>query len=687
MERPSPIEEHATPHRLPVSLTLATWLALAALAPGASAAPASPPESAGRTVILDERPDGAATAPALVIPRAQLTAPGATLAEAAGRQPGTQTERLGGPGALSLLRVRGSTPDQVRLFLDGVDLEHADGSPADLGELPLWSAARVKLWRSHAPLSRGGAIGGALELVSLRPREPLAQVSLGAGAFGTATLRLHGAWTDPQGRGGVAAAVDLTRSDGDYPWRDDRGTLYDPTDDRSVRRQNADMRRFVGLVRGTLRAGSRCRVSLVDHALALERGLPGPAGRPTRDVRLVRTANLVAARFLCRRPGAWSWQGTAALRWSRSASRDPHGALTLAPSQATRAALAPSATTTAGLHLADWARLGLHLEAAHDRFALDDALRPAARRRVARTRGALAGEVGVLLPWVDAEVVGRGRVDAFSDVSGGGETAGAGQVAGTWAVAVAYKGLRRYGVRASAAWGTAVRQPNLYELYGDGAYVLPAPGLRPERASTASGTISWAPGFLPEGWLGTLELAGFASDVEDLIQFRRSSAQTAVASNEERALLRGFELSASLDAWSHLRLQGAHTTLWTESRSPFPARRGKPLPLRPRARSHARVEVYQATPEGHEARLYADLDHVGSNTYDPAGLVRAPARYVWSLGAGLRLESTGLVGLEGRLELGVVIRDLQDTRPVDLLGYPLPGRSWDMSLTWTEAGF
>ncbi|MGM0574542.1 MAG: TonB-dependent receptor plug domain-containing protein [Myxococcota bacterium] len=628
----------------------------------------------GRTVIRD---DPRLLTPSRVVTREQLTEPGATASEVLSRQPGATTTDLGGPAGTSTVRIRGSRPEHVRVFLDGVPLENADGSVLDLGELPLWQADRLDLWRSHAPLGKGGGIGGALEVTSRHARGGVAEVATEAGAFGTLRTGVHGGWADEEGRGDLSLSAEALRSAGDFEWADDRGTLFEEGDDRTATRRNNDVRRLVGLLSGGLEAGP-CRVGVLDHVLSLERGLPGPATSPATRVRHRRTSQLGAVRVRCSRGRRWSVRGLLAVRWQRTETGDPWGELYQAPSEATRDALGPSARLTATVGLLPWLGLGLHGEVRHERFLLRDDLRPEEDTERRRLSTGLAAEAPVQIDALDLRLAPRVRLDTWDAPDARG------RAAVTWQAAAAWTGLADAGLRVRTAVGTAVRAPDLFELYGDGATVLPSPDLEAERGLTATGAVAWTIPWLPVGWWVDLEVAAFASRMDDLIQLRRNTRWSAVAENVEGARIRGVEWTVRADLLRHLRARWSHTSLRTRSTS---AGDGGPLPLRPVASNHARLEGYVATPTGSEVRAWADVDHVGSNTYDAAGLVRAPARWLLGLGVGGRWVTHGLVGAEGELEAGVIVRNVLDRHEVDLAGYPLPGRAWSIRLAWRERVF
>ncbi|MEZ4266822.1 MAG: TonB-dependent receptor [Myxococcota bacterium] len=622
------------------------------------------------------RDPGAGTTPSYSVPRALLTEPGASASSVLRRVPGVWVLDLGGQGAGTQAGIRGAAAAQVRLYLDGIVLDQADGAALDLSELPLFDGQRLDIWRSHAPLGREGGIGGAVELRSRRPDDSEAEAAFEAGAFGLFKLGVRGSYAAPKHPVGVSLSAELLRSDGDFPWTDDGGTLFSGGDDTRRHRTNADLRRVTGLVSVRGEAGP-CELSLVAHALAQEQGLPGPAAAPAASARYERTTQLTGLRAACAR-GPWRFDVSPSLRWQRSESDDPYGELTLVPSLARRDALAPALDIGGRVALLAWLDLGLHGEVRHERYRLRDARRAGVDRTQDRTSAAAAAELPVAIAPLHIRLVPRVRVERWE------AAADDPRAALTWQAAAEWTGLATHGLHVQASVGTAIRAPSLFELHGDGATILAATHLAAERALTGSASIRYAPTGLPAGWLVDLELSAFASRVDDLIRLRRNSLWSAVAENIAGARLRGVEWSLRADLFHHLRLRWSHTSLATESRSGEAATDGKQLPLRPNQADQARVEGYHAFAGGTEMRAFADLDHVGGNTYDAAALIEAPARVTVSAGVGARVALHGVIGPSASLDLGVGLHNILDHHAVDLVGYPLPGRAWSVRVAWLE---
>ena len=217
--------------------------------------------------------------------------------------------------------------------------------------------------------------------------------------------------------------------------------------------------------------------------------------------------------------------------------------------------------------------------------------------------------------------------------------------------------------------GRYLRVPTLGELYGASATVLGNPALTAERA------VSVDAGINAEGRAGSLsfwaQVAGFARWSDDLITYRRSSFSTLRPFNTDQARTLGVEVATGATAWEVLELGGAVTLLdprdvsadrsLTRDLIPFSAR----LVVAPHV---GLVSPAWDTVALDEAAVHVSYLHRSSRVADPAGLVILREQNLLDLDASLAFAETVVV--RGR------IANLLDQRTVDLVGYPLPGRSF-----------
>ncbi|MFY0541656.1 TonB-dependent receptor [Nannocystis pusilla] len=114
---------------------------------------------------LDAQRPGFHTAIELAAERGARSADG--LPEILARSAGATVRSLGGLGQYSALSLRGSSAQQVALFLDGVPLSAGSGGVVNLADLPLDALGAVTIYRGLVPIAYGGAaLGGAVDLGS-----------------------------------------------------------------------------------------------------------------------------------------------------------------------------------------------------------------------------------------------------------------------------------------------------------------------------------------------------------------------------------------------------------------------------------------------------------------------------------------------------------------------------------------
>lgn len=672
----------------------AARVAAALVACGLGAAWADPGEH--RTVIRPDAPFEQSARPTQVIDRSQLGDAGADLPSALDAAPGLRVTRLGGPGALSILSVRGSTADQVLVFVDGIPLATAEGGPVDLSSLPLGPIGQIAVYRGLSPVVLGSsAIGGAVDVRTRSLTGRRLEVELGGGSFATRSARAF--YGDGGAGWGAGVAVDYQGSAGDFPYTHDGATAWEPDDDAATRRANNASDRLTAMAKARVRLGRRAELTLLDLVSHRAGGLAGLGLHPTHESRLTTTRNVVGARLAVAlgEPdddggGVVRLAVTPWLTWSRTALFDPLGEIGLGATETRDTSLIPGLSVTAHV---PWTGASADVGFAslfaatyrHEGFT-----RGATETRDAATAGrhvvTAAAEAHLALRRADTDVTVAARYEGARGHGGDAFRTAADQGAGVSAPSPAVDGASaRVAVvhtsvtdlRLSFAASRSLRLPSLYELYGDTGYVLGNPGLRPERGHGLELGVAWSPSAITGGHL-TVDAAGFVTFVDDLIQLVQNAQGVARPDNVDAARLAGVELGASADLFGLLRARAALTWLDAVNTSDIPARRGKRLPFRPRWTVHTRLELYRDLGGAALSELGArvELDHVSGNHLDHANLVSVPARLLVGVGAYATL-------WDRQLRLDVAVRNLTDDRVQDLSGFPLPGLSAMVTLAWT----
>lgn len=619
------------------------------------------------TVQSEARPRGEIPSEPFVassrITRERLAAPGVRAPEVLREETGVQITESGGLGAPATASIRGATAAQTPVYLGGVRLNDQVGGVADLSTIPLWLIERVDVYRGNAPFGADElGIGGAIVFEPRRPTKNEAGGGASLGSFGTRAG--FGRFSLSKDGSGVLVGASAERAVNDYPFTDDRGTLFRSDDDARRARQNADSRlRDVWLI-ARARPSERARVELLLNDVAREQGVPRLALVPSRAARaeLSRTLAAITAHL---RLGARQRQeltlGTSLLD-GRSAIHDPERELGTSSEE----------TRVQGRRLAQRAALSLPLGervklAATAQGEVETLTRHDGPFESSATATTL--RAATRLSW------GRGGFSVFGLVSGqcrrtepSGE--GCAKLEPTGRVGAGYRG----------GWFTAFvnasryqRVPALGELYGAGVLVRGNAGLRSELG--VSGDV----GLRARVKRGPLELSGESSvylrEASDLVTYARAAQGYVVPVNVNRARVMGLELGLGLRAFEHFELGGSATLL--EPRDVTAERRlqNDVLPFMSRLVVAPRLKVSTGERPGalSRAELSADLIYTSNRFADAAGLIVVPEQTVLGLGAAVSFWSGAVIS---RLR----VANLLDSARFDVVGYPLPGRSVYASL-------
>lgn len=636
-------------------------------------------DSAGETAPLDP------TAFATVI-RAEDFAGRITTVEDLLRQSvGVQVKSLG--GEFATVSIRGSSAEQVTVYLDGVPLNRALGGGVNLADLPLAQVESIEVYRGFTPAALPAAsIGGAILIHTRRGGSgagrstPSGGGNLGYGSFITAeaAARVSGS----RGRADYAVGADAASSRGDFRYNDNNGTELDPTDDTVSRRMNNDFRRTHVSGRWSARAGGRARIGFAADLLGRGQGVPGKEANPSRSARFdtsrgllradVEAPGLLGGRLLARGAADYTRAGE-----TYDDSGDPVG---LSGGGRYRTATR-SFGQEAGLILAASRHQAVSLLGSHRRESVDldnrtreDApsdLGTATRDTFVATlenQVSLAGDRFVLNPSLRREradsAFRRGPADGLApDSSDTTESHSTGKIG------VLARPSARLAIKGN--FGRFVRLPDFTELFGDSGSVRGNPSLRPERGRSADLglSVSWRPGSVLRQ--ARLEGTIFETLADDLIVFVGTAPGTVVAQNISRARVRGIEATLSMAFGP--RISGSlNLTRQRALDVSGGIYEGKELPGRPGDEASA---VAALALRG--GQVYYEFTYVGRNFVDRPNTEGSalPARYLHGVGYRLRLPH----GLEATIE----IENLGDELAYDVAFFPLPGRSIHGRLAWT----
>ncbi len=599
---------------------------------------------------------------ATVITRATFEGTPKTLPELLSQTTGVQVKTLGGLGAFSTISLRGSSAEQVEVYLDGILLNSAQGGGVDLSNLPLAQVEQIEVYRGSG--AEGNGVGGA---VHIRTRDTGRGVSSQAGAsWGSFDTRSASASVQfDTGRSSFIGIADVRSSDNDFSFLDDNGTEYNAKDDEATARINNDT------VQGSLLAKWRTQLTegqslTVSESLFWKhQGIPGISNNQSRDVRFdvfrsltetIHEAKMRDGRLTTRngffvthagesytdlngevgvgrqdndyRTNTFGWRSR-----SRILMRDRHF-VTLGTT-ASRESFLPTAHIQSFSDLFKGRRWILSSDAALDL--------------------ALPGDRGILFGSADV----RQLRSTFTGINPFAFSPTAPDRNSTRNLASLRSGIR-FDISAplslKANIGRAHRAPSLFELFGDRGGVIGNSDLLPEKGFT------WDAGFRFDADQTTLEGAYFNHSYMNLIQFVHTSQATSRPTNIGRARAWGVEVTAMRRLGEILELSGSYTYQRTEDRSEIPHFQGNQLPNR------APHVVFGSLNAGlGSVNIAYEYTFEDGSFLDQANRKSLDARHIHNIRLSCKLAAGATVGLDAR--------NIGNTQIADVWGYPLPGRT------------
>ena len=677
-------------------VALATTLGLAAPSPSDPPKAEATPRAPYRTVV---RPRGGSDAanrsPGFVTvvetDRSDRGAARDGLVDALAEAPAVHVRSLGGLGQFGAVSIRGSAPQQVGMFLDGVPLGSSMAGLVDTGEVAMDGISRVEIHRGYVPIAYGSsALGGAIDLVGASPEG--ASIDGGLGSWWTRRVGARVGVEARRVRIGVGATYGGTI--GNYRFYDDRGTAVSG-DDRWARRSGNAYDRIVAQLRLDARRG-RWRVRVHELAMVRRAGVPGPGSAQAVGAHTDQLSSRTIVRTRRELDDGARLEWLLGLGAEGRRFADPAGEVGLGVDD--------QRTTSVDVYLSPrwrtplWpdAYLGLMADTRVEWIGID--------QRVERAGGVPDGDAtrqraavgaGVELEqfaWNDrVHIVPAVRIDGIA--SGFAVARGKGEQDDQGRDDLAWSASPRLGARARV-WGPLVlrgsfgryfRAPTLIELFGDRGYFVGNEGLVPERGLVADGGVTIEHGTRFGSIVG--HVAGFWVQSRELIQWIPAGS-IARPENVGGARVRGLETSwVARSRADRLELQVHYTLLDATDRSGDPGRDGNALPGRPRHDLFTRMSFgWEFTPRGVavEPRMFHQVEFVARTFLDPSGRYVLPPRAFQGIGAQLRIARRFLVAVEVRnlldLRSTTVEIPVAGSRPSpvavsDFIGYPLPGRS------------
>jgi len=623
----------------------------------------------------------APTAFATEIDPAPYAAAVTTVTDALAESVGVSVRRYGGLGAFSTVSIRGSSANQVQIYLDGVPLSRARNETVNLSDLPLDSLERIEVYRGTVPVNFGAAgLGGVVNLVTKTPSAtPESQASASYGSFDTRKVVV--ARTQQVQGIDLLGYVTYLGSAGNFGFLGQNPAAGAPVGQQiSMTRINNAFDSVDAVLKGGAALGSNLRLDLTSETFFKNQGVPGAAdpnqstNASSSDLRALNYLRLTSADALA--PGldasATLYGIYEGLHFS-----DPDGDLGEGSQDRHDHTGVVGGNVSGTYFLAAHQALGWFTELSHETFNPSNDVPQAPNEpeeRRLQTTLALQHQAGFLEDRV--LIVPSVRYQYVQDtITGSLEGPGRPTIPAQtrsenpWGSAVGAQVRLTPWLAARGNIGRFERTPNFEELFGTNGSFVGNPTLQPEVATNRD--IGFVADTGPYGWLdhAHLEYAYFNNDIQDLIVLVQAHPSFATLTNTN-ARVSGHEVASQLSAANHLRLDTNYTHQEGTNLSHVfnGAYFGNQLPGRPEDELYTRVEIF-----GPVGKVYYEFNYLSGNFRDQVNFQQVPSRTIHTVGGAWNATAALTVGLE--------VRNLTSNQISDVSGFPLPGRAFFGTVT------
>ncbi|MDX2054749.1 MAG: TonB-dependent receptor [Polyangiaceae bacterium] len=600
-----------------------------------------------------------------VVRREDLEAPGLQAADVLRRESGVEVAEYGGFGSAATASVRGATAEQTPVYLAGIRLNDEVGGAVDLSTVPLWLVDRVEIYRGNAPIFADElGIGGAIAFEPRRPEPGQSGAGVTIGSFGSVSGFSWAAAGSQSHQ--TLVGIQAAHADNDYPFHDNRGTLFVTGDDRAGRQSNGDVSILDAWFLDRVQLNDHVNLNVVANVTSREQGVVGLALLPTERARAryARVLLGVSSRAKFGPRKLHSLRLATSFTSASSVYEDPESELSLLAPRVENAGQRGAQKLDLDLALSRNAKLVAALDASVDRLERRDGDVAVPSASAVTLRGATGLDYEFAKSWFLSPLgaLSCRRALEFARCDGL-EPVGRVAVSHRTEVLTTYASAARY-----------VRFPSLGEVHGVGLLVRGNSHLLPESGVTAEiGTRLQVGTDSARFWA---DADVYSRSAERLVSYVRNAQGYLIPINVQAARVQGVETAAGADLGEHLSTDLSLTLL--DARDTTPDRRitNDLLPFHSRLVGALGVEVRTKahSPGTLECtKLRASSLYQSSRYADPAGLVVIPQQF----SVDLELEQGFLAdALKARGRIANVL----GSERFDRVGYPLPQRSFFVSM-------
>ncbi|QQR81623.1 MAG: TonB-dependent receptor [Deltaproteobacteria bacterium] len=577
-----------------------------------------------------------------------------TLTEALQEVGGLQTKRYGGLDDFATISIRGSTSEQVSIYVDGIPLNQGIGGGVNIANIPTDQIERVEIYKGSAPASFGtSSIGGVVNIVTKKAAKKWeTKITQSYGSFNTYEAGLN--QSGHLGKFSHQLGYQFQKSDGDFFYFDNNGTPFNGTDDRVTKRINNQFDRHNLFTKVQYDISQTWNLKANNQFFTEDRGIPGLATLTSTTAHFSTIRNgtgleLTKKNFFKNTNASFAPY----FQFLQENFQDPNGEIGLGIQDNQNNTLQYGQTFTLQSLIKNQHHLSTIVHYRGEQFLPKDLssssseLPKSVRNQVALSLEDeifLFNEKIVLNPSLRTEHI-------FNDFSTTSSTHH--PLSGKIGMKYHYNNIWTARTNISRSY----RIPNFSELFGDRGAIVGNTALRPESG------WNWDIGTSGQWEKVRVDVSYFLNHVDDLIQFLQTSQFTVQAENLSKARIQGVETAVLFIPWKYLTLSQNYTFQEARNTSGLPGVSGNILPGRPMHQWNSKTTLHNDW-----GKVFVETSFMDGNYLDSQNILRVERRLFLTSGISAQFLK--------KMTLSFEAKNLLNERVADVVGFPLPGRSY-----------
>jgi iron complex outermembrane recepter protein len=616
------------------------------------------------------------------------------------REAGLKIRRFGGLGSYSTLSIRGSNANQVRIYVDGIPLNNSQGGEVNLSDLGFDQLDKIEIHKSG--LASGfshSAIGGTVNLLT-NQTEPkkVSRVSVGAGSF--QTFKLNGFYSNFTEKSRYSVFVQKEKSDQNFIFKSDNGTpVFYTYDDKDTRRKNAQFDRYNFTTKFSYDLSESTTLHLLNDFNTRTNGIPGPGSNQTEKVNREYYRNTTG--LSTNTKSLFQENISLNTRLYYTGERDH----LFDPLQEFSSGTPNSRANIQnyGFHFLPTISLlkykqiiKILLSNERESFIrdkrnrYDEIIEKSTKKFRNHTTFQIQDEIRVfkddfiLIPVVQSEIF----LDRFNETPSLPDTYSS--LSSEYKLPSPSRRTEFLNSRLGAIYhffksstqtlsikGNVSKEnriPLFSEFFGERGSILGNTALRPEKSQNRDIGIVWEK--KEKQYRGTSTLSLFEKRIQDMILFIPNSQFSLRPENVDSATITGLEWSSKLQFLENWKLISNYTYQRAINTSDISYLNGKYLPLRPMHEWFGSLSY-----RFHKLEVGGEINFIGASFRDRTNEYVNYQEARWIYNGFFQYTAIKDTQLNRELMIGLDIRNLLDYRTYDIIGYPLPGRNFYLTLS------